>query len=583
MSHLRNIAACCLLFIVFATSAADSVLEYELYGISGELLENAQAYLGTPPRSWEERDNFIFSAEASLQESLNALGYYQASLALDLDRSESVWRLIIDVNPGPRVKLSVVDIRVEGAASKDQAFMELLRGNPLQPGSALHHEVYEDFKADLQNLARERGYFDGELTRHRVAVDLEKQQAQVELYYDSGERFHFGDISWDEYPLSRRLLKRMQTFRAEDPFSIEALRDFQSDLQQTGYFGSALVRPQAPDPETAEVPINVELQEGDRNHYRVGLGYDTDTKQRISLTWRTPRINSKGHSQESRIEYSPVRPQARVNYVIPLGHPLFDKLLLGARVQENEYGSLDSRQHELSARREWVRQNSIYSIGLRYLNEDWDVGPRKANNEYVLPGVTYSHSVRRGNVLDPQSGFSQLYGLELGAAEAGSDLDLARMYANFRGVLSLGGNHRLVGRAELGAVFFPDNSRPDLAPSLSFFAGGSQSIRGYAYQSLGPTETVVNPEGQERVLVVGGDRLAIVSTEYQYYVTPEWRGAVFVDAGNAFNAGDFDPVVGAGVGVHYVSPVGAIRVDFGNSVSENSSTWRVHLTIGAEF
>ena len=82
---------------------------------------------------------------------------------------------------------------------------------------------------------------------------------------------------------------------------------------------------------------------------------------------------------------------------------------------------------------------------------------------------------------------------------------------------------------------------------------------------------------------MGGDRLAIASAEYQYYVTPEWRAAVFVDAGNAYNAGDFDPVAGAGIGVHYVSPVGAIRIDLATPVSESSSTWRLHLALGVEF
>ena len=75
----------------------------------------------------------------------------------------------------------------------------------------------------------------------------------------------------------------------------------------------------------------------------------------------------------------------------------------------------------------------------------------------------------------------------------------------------------------------------------------------------------------------------MASAEYQYYVRPEIRAAVFVDGGNAFNGGNLNPVVGAGVGVHYVSPVGAIRIDLANAVSENSDTWRIHITMGAEF
>jgi translocation and assembly module TamA len=83
--------------------------------------------------------------------------------------------------------------------------------------------------------------------------------------------------------------------------------------------------------------------------------------------------------------------------------------------------------------------------------------------------------------------------------------------------------------------------------------------------------------------VIGGDRLAVASAEYQYYVTPSWRAALFVDGGNAFDGDDFDPEVGAGFGVHYVSPVGAIRLDLGRNVSEDDPSWRLHITLGAEF
>jgi translocation and assembly module TamA len=582
--NLASLLLALLLLITLGAYAAPKTsLEYSITGLNEEQLANANAYLGAAPRGEEERDNFLFSARALLDESLNALGYYESEVDFELDRQNTPWQLIIDVDPGERVLLSQVDVEIFGDAKDDRAFSDLLANMPLRVGDGLHHERYEDFKNSLQTLGRERGYFDARLTRHRVTVDLEAEEAMVELHYQSGRRYTFGEVLWDEFPLRSDILQRLQSFETGEPFSAEQLRQFQADLQQSGYFGSALVRALVPDPETSSVPVRVEMRRGDRNLYRVGLGYSTDTQSRVSLTWQTPLINASGHSQETRVEYSPVTPRVRFDYTIPLGHPLRDNLLLSARAEKNEYGSLDSFQKTLSMRREWVRGNWISGLGLRYLDEDWDVGRQSLNNNYVLPGATLSHTRRTGNVLDPTTGFSQLYGAEFGAAEAGSDLNLLRIYSNLRGVISLGERHRMVGRAELGAVYFADSSRPDLAPSLSFFAGGAQSIRGYAYQSLGPVETIDGPDGEQVDLVVGGDRLAVFSAEYQYYVTPEWRATLFVDAGNAFNARDFDPVTGAGIGVHYVSPVGAIRIDFANPVSEDSGSWRVHLTVGAEF
>lgn len=83
--------------------------------------------------------------------------------------------------------------------------------------------------------------------------------------------------------------------------------------------------------------------------------------------------------------------------------------------------------------------------------------------------------------------------------------------------------------------------------------------------------------------MVGGDRLVTASVEYQYSFNDTWRGALFVDAGDAFDEGEFDAHYGAGFGVHYMSPVGAIRLELANNLSEEDPSWRMHLNIGAEF
>jgi translocation and assembly module TamA len=142
---------------------------------------------------------------------------------------------------------------------------------------------------------------------------------------------------------------------------------------------------------------------------------------------------------------------------------------------------------------------------------------------------------------------------------------------------------RFVSRAEFGVVEIANGDRFELAPSLNFFAGGSQSIRGYAYQSLGDEIVVDEGNGRTKTLVVGGDRLVTGSLEYQYYFTDVWRGALFVDGGDAFDEGEFDANYGVGFGVHYITPVGAVRVELANSVSDENPDWYLHLSIGAEF
>ena len=58
---------------------------------------------------------------------------------------------------------------------------------------------------------------------------------------------------------------------------------------------------------------------------------------------------------------------------------------------------------------------------------------------------------------------------------------------------------------------------------------------------------------------------------------------MFVDGGDAFDEGEFDLHVGAGFGLHYVTQVGAIRLELANPVTDDDPSWRLHVAIGAEF
>ena len=127
-------------------------------------------------------------------------------------------------------------------------------------------------------------------------------------------------------------------------------------------------------------------------------------------------------------------------------------------------------------------------------------------------------------------------------------------------------------RGGLGTTTTPDFEQ--LPASIRFFAGGSQSVRGYAYESLGPTDE----DGD----VVGGRHLLTGSIEFEHYFNDRWGVAAFIDAGNAIDDFNDDLEEGVGFGMRWKSPVGPVRVDIANAISSDEKDWRLHISIGPD-
>jgi translocation and assembly module TamA len=131
---------------------------------------------------------------------------------------------------------------------------------------------------------------------------------------------------------------------------------------------------------------------------------------------------------------------------------------------------------------------------------------------------------------------------------------------------------RLIARAELGATLA--DSVADIPTSRRFYAGGDNSVRGYAYEELSPTL----PDGEK----TGGKNLVFTSLEVDRRVTGDWFAAAFVDAGNAFNDfGQMDIKPSAGVGVRWLSPIGLVRFDVAKPLQDDGDV-RIHLVIGPD-
>ncbi|MEM9312997.1 MAG: autotransporter assembly complex family protein [Pseudomonadota bacterium] len=587
--RLRHVAAL-LAFLLAVTTptcgfAQADGLTYRISGVDGELRDNLRAHLGESPRSREAAERFIVAAPQRAERALEALGYYQHSIAVEVDRSGRPWRAQFEVNSGEVLRYSNVAIELTGAGADTAAFQTLLNSSAPKKGGPVHHGHYESFKASLQQLARQLGYFDAALQESRIEVEPAAERAELTLRYSTGPRYRFGELKADDEVLAPQFLARLLPYDQSGPYSQAGLLDLRQRLLRLGYFSGVVVLPELDQRADGRVPIRVEATPAPAHSYELGVGYSTDTQQRFSLLWRSPKLNNRGHSQQTSLRWSPINPELRTIYSIPLDDPANDLLQFVGRLEANEYGDLESNQREVGLRREQTTPTGVRALGLRLLREDWSALSEDFDAEFVLLGGSFSRRQRRGDAVDPESGFSQYYEFELASSSLGSDEDLLRLRAELLGVRRFFNDWRLVARAEAGYLRSSSQRPDEIPPSLAFFAGGDHSIRGYAYQSVGRELTasaILDTRRADR-LVVGGTRLLTSSLELQRYVTPQWRVAAFVDAGDAFVESDFELNVGVGFGIHYLSPVGALRLEVADPVTSDDRDWRVHINIGAEF
>lgn len=574
MSIYGQVRRALLLLLVSSTAMAAGELEVRVTPANSALKANIEGYVGTlDGRDRQALRRIRRIAEAEARKAAEALGYYQARIRSQIEDGETP-RLILEVEPGERVRLRNVDIRIEGPASELAAF-RVPASSRLQPGATLHHGRYEDAKRLIQNQAARYGFFDGKFTRQRLSIDPAAGVADIELVYQSGPRYRLGAIAFTgDFPFDDELLRRMVPFKADTPYDSELIAELYQALQSSGYFESVRVDAIPTQAEQLRIPVSVALQTREPRTLGLGLGFSTDVGPRLRANWTRHWRNPQGHSYGVDMELSAPRQNVGLWYDIPGDPPLTDKLRIAGGYQYEELASNDSLSRLLTFGPEWHSQRPggwQRVLSVKAQREEYRLGNDSGLSTLLMPGASYS-LLRSDNRLDPNQGYRLQFDLAGAVDGVLSDANVVHGNVMLKGLTTLFDNHRFLGRVQFGGT--ETNGFSAVPPSLRFFAGGDQSVRGYDYQSLSPE----NDRGDK----IGGRYLFAASAEYQYSLSDKWRLATFVDQGNAFNSLEFPTLkTGVGIGIRWVSPVGPLRLDLAHALDDDGGI-RLHFSMGPE-
>ncbi|HDU8578245.1 autotransporter assembly complex protein TamA [Vibrio diabolicus] len=543
-----------------------------LKGIDGALEENVSAYLSSiPTKDYSTSLRFQARLDQSITEALNALGYYHAKISYSIPEGND--ELIVSIKPGLPVKVKVMDVVITGEAKDDEEFAKLIERSPLKVGKVLNQGEYDSLKSGIRNLALQRGYFNGDYKLSKLEVIPDFNEANVRLHYDSGIRYHFGPINITGSQIWENRVESMRPFEIGEPYLVSQVGEYNQNLSNTDWFSSVFVEPDLSKlDEGRELPIKVSLAPASKNQIETGLGYSTDTGVRGTLKWKKPWVSSRGHSFNTALSLSKPEQTITAGYKIPLDDVLREYYQLQFGLKHLDNRDTESLESNLAVERHWLTDGGWHkTIYVRHLYENFSQGLQDDGVQFVLPGATFSRTrVRGGNM--PMWGDKQSVTIEYGDPALLSETRVLRLLGRSSWIRGIGDNHRGLFRLEGGANITEEFEK--LSPSLRFFAGGDNNIRGYGYESISPVD--------ESGALTGGKYIVSSTLEYQYRVYGNWWAATFYDIGDAFNETP-EWKSGAGVGIRWASPVGPVSFDFAWGLDEKPEReFRIHFSLGPE-
>lgn len=498
------------------------------------------------------------------------------------DNKAAPTRIMIHVEAGPQTKIATVDIHVEGAAQQDVARVENIRQKwSLPVGAAFEQDAWDNAKNQGLDMLLRHRYAAAQIAGSQAAIDVDHQQADLSVHYDSGPAFTLGTLlitGLRRYPA--QIIENVNPLRVGEDYDVNRLLTLQRQIQNTPYFSNVIVGINN-DPEHPEMtPVKVQVTEFQTQRLRFGIGYSTDTGAQVGTRYSNYNVFDRAWVFDSQLQIEQERKYGLLSLAMPPDEKNFVNSVTASLEQSTSEG-VDLRSLQTGIKR--TRNNELYdtTYSLIYYRDSLEQanGATLPSNTVVTPGkhqaLVPGFAWARRDVDDPifpRSG--NLLTVETGFAIQGwiTDQTFGRAYLRFKQYFPVGQRDVIIFRSELGAVL-SDGSASQVPASLLFRAGGNESVRGYGYDSIG---------NNQNGTVYPTKYMVTVSGEYQHWINPSWGGAVFYDVGTATDSWSNRTIyTGVGPGLRWRSPVGSLNFDLGYGVQMHQI--RPHISLGIAF
>jgi len=549
--------------------AADLTVNWQITGISGTALENIQARLTAekqlhePFQDQTAVQNFLDQAPFHIKKAVEPFGYFNSKVTTSVQHRSNTWTLNANIIPGPLVKVSQINIKIIGPGATDAVTQRAKSKFALKIGDPFTTLAYEAAKEKIFTSITNAGYIKANFTQKEVTINPNTNSATIMLELNTGEKYYFGNVTFEKNVYDTRFLNRFITFKTNEPFSSKRLLATQQSLEKSRYFQQVVLTPDYDAIKNHRVPITVTLSAPKAKKYNIGFGFGTLTGPRLTAGVEYRHLTDTGHSLSAQTRLSPILSNVAAKYYIPGPQPLTDQYTLGVSAQK--FLPKNGKSESVDASIGFSRTLPIwqYNLNLNYLDERFSVEKNPAKHSNVLyPSITIGYN-RTNDLFNPTSGYQLNFKAQGATKTLLSKTQFFQTDIKGKYLFSPTPASLLIFKGELGYTVVNDlNSLP---LSLRFFAGGPTSLRGYRDSSIGP-----------------GRYLTLASAEYQHQVYGNWYATVFHDVGNATNHFDEPIKQSTGLGVVYQSMIGPIKIYVARSDGADNGPWRLQFSLGPD-
>ncbi|MBD3332810.1 BamA/TamA family outer membrane protein, partial [candidate division GN15 bacterium] len=405
---------------------------------------------------------------------------------------------------------------------------------------------------------------------------------------DPGPLSAFGKVTVDgNEDVPADVILNSTAFESGDTFQQHLLGRTQDWIYGLGAFRIVTVSATLDSARSRRVPVRIQVEESPRWSTEFGVGYGREEEFRAHNKSRFIGFLGEVRRLELLVRHSALEPyHVDITWLQPAFLTPRTSAALSPFVRrQTEPGfTLNRLGGDIELRHQFNRD---LDASIRYVYEQVDLEEQSVAVEEIsapdLEGLYTKSSLIFGATRDnSQPLFSPNRGAQLTSTWKLSGLDLGSAY-HFTSILLEGRLYRevfgvvLATRLKTGAIESFDGS--GFVPVEDrFFAGGSQSIRGWARSQLGPMSG-----GKP----LGGNGLVETSVELRFPLVWKIGGAVFMDAGNVWRQFEYVSIgelrYSPGVGLRYTTPIGPIRFDAARPVWDTESTWQFHISVGESF